>query len=629
MKTSMSYHMTLFHFLLLGLVLGFTNSIASSHETSHRKLGNVPCPLNINALQKLIRQNSLPFPKQDIATECQYMVQGMRLIRSEYLRTSGLFSLSPDVLDVCWDSYENLVNEFIPGFDIKSTCGLKTSFISQTCMNITTRSDFESLVSAQELQQMKGSCDQSLKNNSVCNSCVERLSTVRASYFKAPNDGNVSDSKGYPFIYAAAFANRFGPIDIGTAKCLFLLDFSSSSTKPKNSNAVMWGIVTGCFHGFVGAVIVLWFLWIWHKKWKRKKNENLAQIEQFSSVELESCGRNSSSLKLSFEEIRKATGNFSRENIIGMGGFGNVYKGILADGSEVALKRFKNCSAVGDQLFAHEVEVISSVRHVNLVALRGYCISTLPREGHQRILACDLMRNGSLYDHLFQPEFKKLSWSIRQKIALGMARGLAYLHHGVQPAIIHRDIKASNVLLDETFEAKLADFGLAKFTPEGQTHVSTRVAGTLGYVAPEYALYGQICKKIDVYSFGVVLLEILSGKKAVIEFTDENRPLLLADWAWSQVKEGRAFDVIDEGMPELGLPEAMERYVLVAVLASHPVAYARPTMDQIVKILENTIPIPSIPDRPLSLLSHTDDAERSSRSFNGLYLQMQPNRPKM
>ncbi|PQP93346.1 putative LRR receptor-like serine/threonine-protein kinase RKF3 [Prunus yedoensis var. nudiflora] len=516
--------MSLFHFLLLGLVLGFTNSIASSHETSHRKLGNVPCPLNINALQKLIRQNSLPFPKQDIATECQYMVQGMRLIRSEYLRTSGLFSLSPDVLDVCWDSYENLVNEFIPGFDIKSTCGLKTSF------NFT---DFD-----------VGDCD-----------------------------------------------GLFPWLCWGSYSALVSLDMA--------------------------------------QEMEGKKKENLAQMEPFSSVELELCGRNSSSLKFSFEEIRKATGNFSRENIIGMGGFGNVYKGILADGSEVALKRFKNCSAVGDQLFAHEVEVISSVRHVNLVALRGYCISTLPREGHQRILACDLMRNGSLYDHLFQPEFKKLSWSIRQKIALEMARGLAYLHHGVQPAIIHRDIKASNVLLDETFEAKLADFGLAKFTPEGQTHVSTRLAGTLGYVAPEYALYGQICKKIDVYSFGVVLLEILSGKKAVIEFTDENRPLLLADWAWSQVKEGRAFDVIDEGMPELGLPEAMERYVLIAVLASHPVAYARPTMDQIVKILENTIPIPSIPDRPLSLLSHTDDAERSSRSFNGLYLPMQPNRPKM
>ncbi|KAM2895345.1 hypothetical protein FF1_010468 [Malus domestica] len=608
---------------LLGLVLLFTNSKAISHGNFHRKLGTAtkaPCPLNVDLLHKLITQNAHPFPLQDIATECQYMIQGIRLLRSEYLRTTGLFTLSPDVLDACWDLYVNLVNEFIPGFDIKSTCGLKTNFMSQTCMNITTKSDFETLVSRDELQQMKGSCDQSLKNNSACTSCVDCLSRVRASYLRVSNDGNVSDCNGYPFIYAAAFSNRFGPTDIGTAKCLFLLDFSPSNKKSGDPKAVMWGIVVGCFYGFIGALVVVWFLWIWHKKWKRKKRETLAQIKEVSSGEMEIRGQISTSTKFSFEEIQKATRNFSSENIIGFGGYGNVYKGMLQDGSEVALKRFKNCSAAGDQVFAHEVEVIASVRHVNLVSLRGYCIATVNRGGHQRILACELMQNGSLYDHLFQPKFKKLSWSIRQKIALGIARGLAYLHHGVQPAIIHRDIKASNVLLDEAFEAKLADFGLAKFTPEGQTHMSTRVAGTLGYVAPEYALYGQISKKIDVYSFGVVLLELLSGKKAVIEFNDENRPLLLSDWAWSQVREGRVLDVIDESMPELGPPEVREKYSLVAVLASHPVPNARPSMDQIVKILENDTPIPTIPDRPFALLAHSDDAE-GSMSFDSLCLQ--------
>ncbi|KAM1353860.1 probable LRR receptor-like serine/threonine-protein kinase RKF3 [Malus sylvestris] len=591
--------------LLLGLVLPLTNSKAISHENFHRKLGsaaNSPCPLNIDLIQKLITQNDIPLPLLDIATKCQYVLQGIRLLRSDYLRTTGLFSLSPDVLDACWVSYVNLVDRFIPRFDIKSKCGLKTNFMSQTCKNITTKSDFETLVSGDELQQMKGSCDQSLKKNSGCNSCVDRLSRVRTSYFRVSNDGNVSDCNGYPFIYAAAFSNRFGPTDMGTAKCLFLLDFSPSNKKSGDPKPVMWGIVTGSFYGFIGALVVVWFLWIWNKKWKRKNKENLAQIEEVSSGEMEISGRiSTSSIKFSFEEIQKATRNFARENIIGMGGYGNVYKGMLQDGSEVALKRFKNCSAAGDQVFAHEVEVIASVRHVNLVSLRGYCIATVYKGDHRRILACELVQNGSLYDHLFQPKFKKLSWSIRQKIALGVARGLAYLHHGVQPAIIHRDIKVSNVLLDEAFEAKLADFGLAKFTPEGQTHVSTRVAGTLGYAAPEYALYGQISQKIDVYSFGVVLLELLSGKKAVIEFNDENRPLLLSDWAWSQVREGRVLDVIDECMPELGPPEVMEKYALVAVLASHPVVNARPSMDQIVKILENDIPIPTIPDRPLLL----------------------------
>ncbi|XP_004305036.1 PREDICTED: probable LRR receptor-like serine/threonine-protein kinase RKF3 [Fragaria vesca subsp. vesca] len=611
-----SFHsqMSILRFLLLVLSLGFATSITINNETSaHRNLATNPlCPWDTASLQKLIDQNHLPFPSQDISTECQYMLQGIRLLRSDYLRTNGSFSLPPNVLDACWDSYEDLVHQFIPGFQIKSSCGYKTNFISNTCMNITSRSDFENLVPAFQLQQIKSSCDQSLKNDSACASCVDSLNSVRSSYFEGSGDGNVSDCKGYPYIYAAAFANRFGPDDIGTAKCVFLLDFSSASRKSKNPRAVMWGILSGCVDGFVGAVVVVWLLWVWHKKWRKRRRDSLARVEVQPDVE---SGTNSSSLKFSFEEIRKATGNFSRENIVGMGAYGNVYKGVLPDGSEVALKRFKNCSAAGDEVFAHEVEVIASVRHVNLVALRGYCTATVPMEGHQRIIACDLMRNGSLYQHLFQPGFKKLTWSIRQKIALGVARGLAYLHYGVHPAIIHRDIKASNVLLDEAFEAKLADFGLAKFTPEGQTHMSTSVAGTLGYVAPEYALYGQLSERIDVYSFGVVLLELLSGKKAVVEVLDDNRPLLLADWAWSQVREGGALGVIEEGMPELGVPEVMEKYVLVAVLCSHPIPYARPTMDHIVKILENDdTPVPSIQGRPFSLLAQMDDTERSSRS---------------
>ncbi|XVF31270.1 hypothetical protein REPUB_Repub16aG0131200 [Reevesia pubescens] len=202
--------------------------------------------------------------------------------------------------------------------------------------------------------------------------------------------------------------------------------------------------------------------------------------------------------------------NFSMENIVGNGGYANVYKGILEDGSEVALKRFKNCSAAGDATFAHEVVVIASISHVNLVALKGYCTAKV----------------------------KKLSWPIRQKIAIGVASGLAYLHYGAQP-IIHRNVKASNILLDDTFEPKLADFGLAKFTPDDFSHMSTRVAGTLGYVAPEYALYGQLTEKSDVYGFGVVLLELLSGKKAVIS-TDDHHTLLLTDWAWSLVEEGKS-----------------------------------------------------------------------------------------
>lgn len=294
-----------------------------------------------------------------------------------------------------------------------------------------------------------------------------------------------------------------------------------------------------------------------------------------------------------------------------------MYKGELPDGSLVAFKRFKNCSAAGDSSFAHEVEVIASVRHVNLVALRGYCTATSPFEGHQRIIVCDLIKNGTLHDHLFGSCAEKLSWPIRQKIALGTARGLAYLHYGAQPSIIHRDIKASNILLDESFEPKVADFGLAKFTPEGMTHLSTRVAGTMGYVAPEYALYGQLTERSDVFSFGVVLLELLSGKKALM-VDHEGQPSIVTDWAWSLVREGRTLDVIEDGMPESGSQEILEKYVLVAVLCSHPQLYARPTMDQVVKMLETDLSIPSIPERPISLVAEMDDIERTaSRSASG------------
>ncbi|CAI0582091.1 unnamed protein product [Linum tenue] len=275
-------------------------------------------------------------------------------------------------------------------------------------------------------------------------------------------------------------------------------------------------------------------------------------------------------VKFKYEEIKTATKNFAVQNLVGKGGFGNVYRGVFPDGSEIAVKRFKNCSASGDESFAHEVAVIASIRH-------------------------------------------KLSWPIRRKIALGTARGLAYLHTGAQPTIIHRDIKASNILLDDDFEAKVADFGLAKSNPEGVSHLSTRVAGTWGYLAPEYALYGQLTERSDVYSYGVVLLELLSGKKAMEE--SQNQPRLLADWAWGLAREGRALDVVEDGMPELGGADELERYVMVGILCSHTELHARPTMEQVVKMLEADMVVPEIPARPTFMVNPLDVGEKSMDSM--------------
>ncbi|GFY91980.1 receptor-like kinase in in flowers 3 [Actinidia rufa] len=538
----------------------------------------------------------------DIQTECQDITAGTQIVRSEYLRATGYFSLSPNTSEACWDSLQVVVNNRFEGFQVRSNCGIQTSWISNSCLDINTRQEFEALIPGDELERVSSLCDQTLGNSSTCESCRATLSYMQKAYFHG-HDTNFSNCLGYPYMYAAAFANRFGPTDLETTKCLFALDLISLAKQDRKHLFAVTGVVIGCAIGFFGAISVVWFLWRRHKN-KRENKKGMVGLGSF--------GERTTLVKFTLEQMKEASMNFSQKNLIGKGGYGNVFRGVLANGSQVALKRFKNCAVFGDESFKHEVEVIASVKHVNLVGLRGYCMETDPLVGHQRIIVCDLMQNGSLYDHLFGlGGTNKLSWPIRRKIALGTARGLAYLHNGAQPAIMHRDVKSSNILLDETFEPKLADFGLAKFTPDGFSHLSTKVAGTLGYVAPEYALYGQLTERSDVYSFGTVLLEILSGKQAV--FAVENgKHLLLTDWAWSLVQKGQSLDVIERGTPEMALPEVMEKYVMVAVLCAHPLLNARPTMEQIVKILETDFAgVISIPVRPVSLIANANDIERS------------------
>ncbi|XP_022960466.1 probable LRR receptor-like serine/threonine-protein kinase RKF3 [Cucurbita moschata] len=589
--------------LLLLTVVSLSAASASAAE----------CPLNFTVLRQFSRGTTASRP--DFSDDCQYIRLGLRLVLSQYLKLTGSFLPPVNSSDSCWNAYQSVVDETRPNFNVRTSCGFQTGWISQGCMNITTKSEFERVVSKSALTSVVASCNQSLENGSPCASCTTRLAIVQASFLTGPSIGNVTDCPAYPSIYAAAFANPFGPTDQGTAKCLFSLNPpSSGDSSGKKLNTVVLVVLICCSVAAATAAVVAGGWFFWRKQGKSKKNDRIRRVETGMGSGLESISASTTLVKFTFDEIKRATRNFSRDNIIGRGGYGNVYKGVLSDDSEVALKRFKNCSAAGDAIFAHEVEVISSVRHVNLVALRGYCIATTPLEGHQRIIVCDLMKNGSVYDHLFGYSDKRLSWPIRQKIALGTARGLAYLHYGAQPAIIHRDIKASNILLDENFEPKVADFGLAKFTPEGMTHLSTRVAGTMGYVAPEYALYGQLTERSDVYSFGVVLLELLSGRKALGVRSAESQPFLVTDWAWSLVREQKAMDVVEEGMPELGSPEVVEKYVLIAVLCSHPQLYARPSMDQIVKMLETDLSVPSIPERPISLVAEIDEIERSMSS---------------
>ncbi|KAG0491865.1 hypothetical protein HPP92_005263 [Vanilla planifolia] len=286
----------------------------------------------------------------------------------------------------------------------------------------------------------------------------------------------------------------------------------------------------------------------------------------------------------SYEELLMATDGFSDANLLGEGGFGYVHRGMLPNGKEVAVKQLKSGSGQGDREFHAEVEIISRVHHKHLVSLVGYCIS----EG-KRLLVYEFVPNYTLEFHLHATGRPTLDFSTRLKIARGSAKGLAYLHEDCYPKIIHRDIKASNILLDFKFEAKVADFGLAKLASETNTHVSTRVMGTFGYLAPEYASSGKLTDKSDVFSFGVMLLELITGRHPF----DSNQACMddsLVDWArpllMRALDDGNFDPIVD---PRLGKDynrSEMRRMIACAAASVRHSAKRRPRMSQILRALE-------------------------------------------
>ncbi|CAI0386018.1 unnamed protein product [Linum tenue] len=277
------------------------------------------------------------------------------------------------------------------------------------------------------------------------------------------------------------------------------------------------------------------------------------------------------------------TRGFSRENIIGEGGFGCVFKGWQPDGKMVAVKQLKAGSGQGDREFKAEVEIISRVHHRHLVSLVGYSMSDA-----QRLLIYEFLPNNTLEYHLHGNISKGpgLDWSQRLKIAIGAAKGLAYLHEDCNPKIIHRDIKSANILLGSDFEAQVADFGLARLNDTTQTHVSTRVMGTFGYLAPEYAQSGKLTDRSDVYSFGVVLLELITGRKPI----DSSRPLgdeSLVEWLMHAMETGDLGELVDPRLEKRYVEAEMMRMIETAAACIRHSAPKRPRMMQVVRALDS------------------------------------------
>ncbi|KAI4330087.1 hypothetical protein MLD38_028394 [Melastoma candidum] len=288
--------------------------------------------------------------------------------------------------------------------------------------------------------------------------------------------------------------------------------------------------------------------------------------------------------RFSWREIQIATDNFNENNVIGQGGFGKVYRGILSDGTKVAVKRLADYNSPGGEAaFQREVQLISVAVHRNLLRLIGF-VST-PSE---RILVYPYMKNLSVAYHLrdLKPGEEVLDWPTRKRIAFGAARGLEYLHEHCSPKIIHRDLKAANILLDDSFEAVLGDFGLAKLVDTKRTQVTTQVRGTMGHIAPEYLSTGKSSEKTDVFGYGITLLELVTGQRA-IDFSrlEEEEDVLLLDHMKKLMRENRLDDMVDKALPSYD-PQSVKMMVQVALLCTHCSPEDRPTMPEVIGMLQ-------------------------------------------
>ncbi|KAK8651214.1 hypothetical protein V6N13_140826 [Hibiscus sabdariffa] len=366
---------------------------------------------------------------------------------------------------------------------------------------------------------------------------------------------------------------------------------STSATQQKSSKSSCHNQLCkqgpGAFAGVVtaGAFFLVLFaavlIWVYSKKFKKEKKS-----ESFGSEIIKSPK------EFTYRELKEATTCFNGNRIIGHGAFGTVYKGILSgNGDIVAVKRCSH-STQGQAEFLSELSIIGSLRHRNLVRLQGWC-----HEKGEILLVYDLMLNGSLDKALYEAR-TPLPWVHRQKILLGVASALAYLHQECDHQVIHRDVKTSNIMLDEGFNAKLGDFGLARRVEHDKSPDATVAAGTMGYLAPEYLLTGRASEKTDVFSYGAVVLEVASGRRPIERDsigTSLKRNTNLVEWVWGMHHEGRLLGAADprlEGEFEEG---SMRRVLMVGLACSHPDPMARPTMRGVVQMLEGEAEVPVVP----------------------------------
>ncbi|KAH9332125.1 hypothetical protein KI387_043706 [Taxus chinensis] len=570
------------------------------------------CPMNISA-----ELDAHPWMYDQCFTPdkshcCEGILDLIKIFHFSWLHSTRSFLL-PDngTADSCVHEFNQQL--VVRGVDSKlvASCRLGIdNFItdSGTCNNITDLRSFQKSVDVSELEN---NCNST--GRFQCRDCVIAMGRGLNSLY-AISDGGKLNCAAFVLMYVGGGINCYDALGPDAAYCILSVSNLSAvaagrSVSPphKPLNEVTKTVIVTLIPSLAVLIFALVGVFGYIRRLRSLREIQHRKLMRRYEILSDSTGLTF----FNMSDIKQSTRNFSDSNLIGEGGFGMVYRGKLSDGSEIAVKRFKDFNKRADEEFSHEVQMISSTKHRNLLPLKGYSVGIID-QAHEQLLVYDLMKNGSLADYLFSTTRPCLTWPQRYKIAVGIARALAYLHDDTKPPIIHRDVKAANVLLDEDLSPLVADFGMAKFKKGDETHYTTRTVGTLGYVAPEYALYGHLNDKSDVFSFGIIVLELLTGRRAFNTKTTSLEHVLISDWVVDMTQKGRSEEIIDERIREERWKQSMERVLLVALQCAHPRVVSRPSISQALLILEAIDQPP--PDVISALHSMELDLESSCNS---------------